>query len=153
VSIGNIHDVHAEMPGDEKRTTASLHYNADGSGPMALSLVWGRDDDVHGVSDSFLAEYAHQLARRHELFARAEWVEKDEQLLLTREHVHEPGSRPTADVTAFTLGYFHSGTMFAGLGVGGDVTVYGVPSSLKDTYGDLPVSVHAFIRARWMSEF
>jgi hypothetical protein len=152
VSTGNIHNVHAEMPGDEKRTTASLHYNADGSGPMALSFVWGRNDEVHGISDSFLAEYAQQLTQRSAVFARAEWVEKDEQLLLTREHIHEPGSRPTVDVTAFTLGYFHSGTMFAGLGLGGDVTIYGVPSSLKADYGDFPVSVHAFIRARWMTE-
>jgi hypothetical protein len=42
--------------------------------------------------------------------------------------------------------------MFAGLGVGGDVTVYGVPSSLKDDYGDFPVSIHLFLRARWMTE-
>jgi hypothetical protein len=151
-SYGDIHDMHAEMPGNEQRTTASLHYNADGSGPMALSLVWGHDDGVHGPSDSFLAEYAQQLSRRNAIFARGEWVEKDEQLLLTKEHIHEPGPRPTVGVTAFTLGYFHSGTMFAGLGLGGDVTVYGVPSSLKADYGDFPVSVHAFIRARWLTE-
>jgi hypothetical protein len=56
------------------------------------------------------------------------------------------------DVSAATIGYFHSGTMFAGLGVGGDVTFYAVPSSLKDAYGDFPVSFHVFIRARWMAE-
>jgi hypothetical protein len=153
VSYGDIHDLHAEMPGDVKRTTASLHYGAAGDGPMALSFVWGRNDEVHGISDSFLAEYAHQIGWRHELYARAEWVEKDEQLLLTRVHIHDNTKRPTVDVTALTLGYLHSGTMFAGLGVGGDVTVYGVPSSLKDEYGDFPVSIHLFIRARWMSEF
>ena len=152
VSYGNLHDLHSDMPGDVKRSSASLHYNADGSGPMALSFVWGRNDEVHGISDSFLAEYAQQLTHRQEIYARAEWVEKDEQLLLTREHVHDNTERPTVGVTAFTLGYFHSGTMFAGLGVGGDVTVYGVPSSLKDDYGDFPVSVHAFIRVRWMTE-
>lgn len=152
VSYGNLHDLHTEMPGDVKRTTASLHYGAAGDGPMALSLVWGRNDEVHGISDSFLAEYAHQIGWRHELYARAEWVEKDEQLLLTREHIHDNTKRPTVDVTAFTLGYLHSGTMFAGLGVGGDVTVYGVPSSLQDEYGDFPVSIHLFIRARWMTE-
>jgi hypothetical protein len=42
--------------------------------------------------------------------------------------------------------------MFAGLGIGGDVTLYSVPSSLKEDYGDFPVSFHVFMRARWMSE-
>ncbi|HET6462987.1 MAG TPA: hypothetical protein VFH33_04235, partial [Candidatus Krumholzibacteria bacterium] len=154
VSYGDLHNPHDEFPGDMKRTTASLHYDAIGDGPMAISLVWGRNDEVHGISDSFLAEYAHQLARRHAVFARYEWVEKDEELLLTREHVHEPGvQRPTVGVSALTAGYFHSGTMFAGLGVGGDVTFYAVPSSLKGAYGDSPVSFHVFLRARWMSEF
>jgi hypothetical protein len=152
LSYGNLHDHHAEVPGDVKRTTASLHYGAPGDGPMAISLVWGRNDEVHGISDSFLAEYAHRLAHQHEIFARVEWVEKDEQLLLTREHVHEPGSRPTVGVSAATIGYFHTGTMFGGFGVGGDVTVYPVPSSLQDAYGDFPVSFHIFMRARWMSE-
>jgi hypothetical protein len=32
------------------------------------------------------------------------------------------------------------------------VTFYGVPSSLQADYGDFPVSIHAFIRARWMTE-
>jgi hypothetical protein len=149
VSYGNLHDLHSDMPGDVKRTTASLHYGAVGDGPAAISLVWGRNDEVHGISNSFLAEYAHQLSRRNQLYARAEWVEKDEQLLLTKEHIHDNQPRATTDITAFTLGYFRSGTMFAGFGIGGDVTVYGVPSSLKDEYGDFPVSVHAFLRARW----
>jgi hypothetical protein len=35
--------------------------------------------------------------------------------------------------------------------MGGDVTLYAVPSSLQDEYGDSPVSVHVFMRARWMS--
>jgi len=153
VSYGDLHNPHGEFPGDMKRTTASLHYDAIGDGPMAISLVWGRNDEVHGVSDSFLAEYAHHLARRHALFARYEWVEKDEELLLTKEHVHEAGvQRPTVAVSAITAGYFHSGTMFAGLGIGGDVTLYSVPSSLKEDYGDFPVSFHVFMRARWMSE-
>lgn len=148
-SYGDLNDHHTYMPGDVKRTTASLHYGA-GEGPVAASFVWGRNDEVHGVSDSFLAEYAHQLAMRHQVFARFEWVEKDEELLATREHVHHDGPESLADVTALTLGYFHSGTLFAGLGMGGDATVYLVPSSLEDEYGGFPVSVHIFIRARWM---
>lgn len=151
-SYGNLHDHHTDMPGDVKRTTASLHYGAAGDGPAAITLIWGRNDEDHGVSDSFLAEYAHQLARRHHIFTRLEWVEKDEQLLATHEHVHQHGGQMAlADVTALTLGYFHSGTIFGGLGIGGDVTMYHVPSSLEPEYGDFPVSIHVFARARWMS--
>ena len=152
VSYGNLHDYHSEMPGDVKRTTASLHYGAAGDGPAAISLVWGRNDEVHGISDSFLAEYAQQFGRPHQVYARVEWVEKDELLLLTKEHIHDDKPRSTVGVSALTLGYFHTGRMFAGLGLGGDVTVYAVPSSLQDEYGDFPVSIHVFMRARWWSE-
>jgi len=150
VSYGDIHN--AEESGDVKRTTASLHYGADGDGPTAISLVWGRNDESHGISDSFLTEYARQFSRRHQLYARVEWVEKDRQLLLTREHADDSGPVPTVPVSAFTLGYFRTGTMFAGFGLGADVSVYAVPSSLKDAYGDFPVSLHIFMRARWATE-
>ena len=151
-SYGDLNDPHPEAPGDETRTTASLEYGAAGEGAAALLLLWGRNDEDHGVSDSFLAEYAHQLAQQHHVFGRVEWVEKDEQLLLTREHAHSNGDEAAlADVTALTLGYFHTGRIFSGLGIGGDVTFYLVPSSLQAEYGDVPVSVHAFIRARWMT--
>lgn len=150
VSYGNIHNLHADEPGDVERTTASLYYDADGTGPTAVSLVWGRNDEVHGRSDSFLAEGAYQLNRRNQLYARFEWVEKDEQLLLTKENADEPVSSTTVPVNAFTLGYFRTGTMFAGFGLGADVTAYSVSSSLRDTYGDFPVSFHVFMRARWL---
>ncbi|HEX6790148.1 MAG TPA: hypothetical protein VF247_02460, partial [Candidatus Krumholzibacteria bacterium] len=148
-SYGDLHEPEAIAPGDVQRTTASLQYNESGEGPFAFMLLWGRNDEDHGVSNSLLLEGARQFDRK-QLFARIEWVEKDEQLLLTREHV-DGSDIPLADVTAFTLGYFHTGRIFDGLGMGGDVTVYAVPSSLQDTYGDFPVSLHVFIRARWMA--
>jgi hypothetical protein len=150
VSYGELEDHHTDMPGDVKRTTASVEYGAQGDGPSALMLVWGRNDEEHGVSNSFLVEFARQLSRPHHVYARLEWVEKDEQLLLTREHTHAHGQQELADVGAATLGYFHTGRIFSGLGMGGDVTVYAVPSELQDVYGDFPVSIHVFIRARWM---
>jgi hypothetical protein len=149
VSYGELHHPEALEPGDLKRSTASLQYNETGDGPLAAMFLWGRNDEEHGVSDSFLAEYAHQLARQHHVFARFEWVEKDEQLLATREPSEEENT-PLAGVTALTAGYFHTGRIFSGLGMGGDVTFYLVPSSLKDAYGDAPISIHVFMRARWM---
>jgi hypothetical protein len=150
-SYGDLNDPHPEVPGDATRTHVSLEYGAAGDRANGLLLLWGRNDEDHGVSDSFLAEYAHQFAR-HQLFGRVEWVEKDEQLLATREHTHDQGEdTPLADVTALTLGYFHSGRIFSGLGIGGDATFYVVPTSLQSEYGDFPVSIHVFLRARWLS--
>ena len=148
-SYGDLHEPEPIAPGDLKRTTASLSHNASGDGPASLELVWGRNDEEHGVSDSFLAEYARQLSRSHHVYTRFEWVEKDEHLLATREHAEEPG--PLADVTALTIGYFHTGRIWPGLGIGGDVTLYLVPSSLEPEYGSSPVSIHLFARARWMN--
>lgn len=148
-SYGDLNDPEALEPGDLQRTNASLYYNAGGQAASAALLMWSRNDEEHGVSDSFLAEYARQLAQQHHVYARVEWVEKDEQLLATREPA-EDDAVEIADITALTIGYFHTGRIFSGLGMGGDVTLYAVPSDLQDEYGDFPVSIHVFIRARWM---
>jgi hypothetical protein len=149
VSYGNLHDVETTMPGDIQRTTASLHYGMDNSA-NALSLVFGQNREDHGTSNSFLAEYAHQLDRHH-VYSRFEWVQKDEILLATKDHEdHSHGHpMPLVDVSALTVGYFHTGRIFGGLGLGGDVTFYLVPSSLETVYDDFPVSIHVFMRARW----
>ena len=149
-SVGNTH-----------RTTASLHYGADGDRPLAVSAVWGRNREVHGVSDALLAEGAWQIATRDQLYGRAEYVEKETELLLNKgiseqeQHGHEHGfaavARPTVPVGALTAGYLRSvdvpGSVNAGLGA--DLTVYQFGASLREAYGDMPVSVHAFLRLRW----
>ena len=150
VSYGDIHDPEALEPGDLQRSTASLCYNQKGDGPAAAMILWARNDEEHGVSDSFLGEYARHLSRQHHVYGRFEWVEKDEHLLATREHTDEEETA-LAGVSALTVGYFHSGSIFSGLGMGGDVTFYRVPSELEPEYGEFPVSIHIFIRARWMS--
>ena len=58
-----------------------------------------------------------------------------------------------AAVSTLTVGYFRDVELRKewGLnaGLGADLSVYGVPDSLKAAYGDSPVSVHAFLRVRW----
>ena len=58
---------------------------------------------------------------------------------------------------ALTLGYLRDLVVLRDVkildqlrvGLGADLTLYGVPSKVKAVYGNSPVSVHAFLRARW----
>jgi hypothetical protein len=153
VSYGFLADPEPLEPGDTRRTTASLHYGADGTGPAAASFVWGRNDEEHGVSDAFLMEGAWMASDVDQLFARIESVEKDRSLLLTKgeHHESEDGEAAFATVRSLTLGYLRDVRLFESVraGVGADLTFYDVPSGLEPAYGDSPVSLLLFTRVRW----
>jgi hypothetical protein len=147
--------------GNTHRTTASLLYGAEGDRPLAATAVWGRNREVHGVSDALLAEAAWQLTLRDQIYGRAEYVEKESELLINKgvsereQHGHEHGFaavvRPTVPIGALTAGYLRSLDLFRSVnaGLGADVTVYQFGASLREAYGDMPVSAHAFLRLRW----
>jgi hypothetical protein len=46
VSFGSIRDPELLFPGVIHRTTASIHYGAEGDRPLAVSLIYGRDHDA-----------------------------------------------------------------------------------------------------------
>ena len=52
VSFASRHNPEVLFPGNIHRTTASLHYGADGDRPLAVSLIWGRDNDEHNGAPS-----------------------------------------------------------------------------------------------------
>ena len=151
VSHAFLHNPEAAAPGDLHRTTASLHYGAEGDRPLAATLLWGHNDEEHGVSDSVLLEAAYQITRSDQIYGRAEWVEKDRRLLEFK------GATPVIDVPdiarigALTLGYLHDFVLARALrvGAGADVTAYSFPSGLERVYGRSPVSYHVFLRIRW----
>ena len=152
-SYGFLKHPEALEPGDQHRTTASLHYGAAGDRPLAVTLLWGRDRETHATTDAFLGEAAYQITGLDQVYGRAESVEKPRDLLLTKDIEPTTGAssqEAVVPVRAFTVGYFRdlttSGVFRAGLGA--DLTFYGVPSELEAIYGD-PVSVHAFARMRW----
>lgn len=161
VSYAFLHDPETLTIADARRLTVSLHYGADGSRGLAASAIWGRNDEVHGISDAVLGEAAWQLTARDQLYGRAEYVEKESELLLNKgvserdQHGHAHGFasvvRPTVPVAAFTAGYLRSQDLAGSLnaGLGGDLTVYQFGTSLRAAYGDTPVSVHAYLRLRW----
>jgi hypothetical protein len=148
VSCGHIEDPEALEPGDVTRMTASVHYGAQGSGPLAVSLVWGRNDEDHGTTDSFLLEGAYAITELDQVFGRAEYVEKDETLLATKQ-LGVGGD--VAAIRALTLGYLRAFPPIRRLetGLGVDLTGYAYPDSLDAAYGDSPVAAHLFARVRW----
>ena len=159
LSHGFVKDAEELVPGDLRRTTASVHYGDEGDQPVAVSLLYGRNDEDHGTSDALLAEGAWQATRHDQVFARAERVEKDFELLADKRlHGEESGSAPASasvedivPVGALTVGYVRSLGLAGSLnlGLGADVTLYDVPAGLEEAYGRHPVSTHVFARLRW----
>jgi hypothetical protein len=161
ISHGFLKHPEALVPGNLRRTTASVHYGERGDRPLAGSLVWGHNSEDHGSSDSFLLEGAWQLTSTDHVYARAERVDKDLHLLEAKgldEHPRAAAAQETTvAVRALTVGYLRDLVVLRDvkvldqlhLGLGADLTVYGVPSEVKAVYGNSPVSVHAFLRARW----
>jgi hypothetical protein len=153
ISHGFLRQPEALAPGNTYRTTASLEYGAEGDRPLAVTVLWGRNIEDHGTSDAYLLEGAFQLTAKDQLYGRAELVQKDRHLLLTKKISSDPegGAGNLARIGACTAGYLRDFNLLTGLrtGLGGDVTVYSFPSFLKPVYGSYPVSFHAFLRLRW----
>ncbi len=140
------------VPGNNHRTTAALCYGAEGDRPFAATLLWGRNNESHGVSDGYLLEAAYQISPLDQVYGRAEYVEKDFQLLLTKRLSEGPHSGPDIGrVRAFTGGYVRDLDLVSGVktGLGGDVTFHPFPSGLKRVYGGFPIAAHGFLRLRW----
>ena len=151
LSHGHLEEPEELIPGDLDRTTASLHFGARGDRPFAASLVWGRNDEEHGVSESLLLEAAYAATAADQIFGRTEYVEKDQILLVTKTLPDEEVAHELAAIRALTLGYLRDIELWRGLdtGVGVDVSAYAYPDALDEAYGDSPVSMHFFVRLRW----
>lgn len=151
-SYAYLHEPEALEEGSSHRTTASVHFGAEGDRPIAATLLWGANDEEHGRTESWLLEGAWQLTRRDHAYGRLEWSEKDRHLLQFKgADVHPAVELPDiAEITALTVGYFRDLFVRPDLriGAGADVTAYRFPSALDRVYGDSPISWHAFLRVR-----
>jgi hypothetical protein len=152
-SYALLNEPEALEEGDTRRTTASIHYGAEGDRPFAATLLWGRNDEEHGISDSLLLEAAWQATAADHMYGRAEWVEKDRRLLQFKAAEVTPAIDlpEIAEIGALTLGYLRDFVLARAIrvGAGADLTVYQFPSELEPVYGDSPVSWHVFLRVRW----
>ena len=161
------HLVHPEIlePGNLKRMTASISHNrAWNNGNWATSLIWGRNHELHGNSNSYLLESTANFLDKNYLYTRMELVDKQgllEENIFGRRGLDEfhpigngfePGDRfdQFFRVGAFTFGGVRDVLVNPKLriGIGADVTLYHLPDGLKPIYGSSPTSFHVFIRIR-----
>jgi hypothetical protein len=137
---------------DVTRLTASIGFTrADGR--IAALAAWGQNREIHGNLDAYLLEMTLRPQTQHFFCARVELTTKD---ILNAGGRHPAGVlhfHPLSRVGALTGGYvFDVVQSRAGrVGIGGDVSVYRVPSNLAENYGT-PVSFHLFLRYRPFAE-
>jgi len=164
-SYGHLVNPEAIEPGNLKRLTASVSYNRPWSdGNWATSLIWGRNHERAGNSNSYLLESTANFLDKNYLYTRLELADKPgllEENIFGRRGLDQfqvVGGRVTPGplferffrVGAFTLGGVRdivADSKFR-LGIGADITFYHVPEGLKPIYGSSPTSVHVFLRIR-----
>jgi hypothetical protein len=97
------------------------------------------------VQNAFLAESSLRFADAHGVFARLEWVEKDE--LFT---VDDPRHITVYNVGKLNLGYSFDfvRSKWLGLGAGVAGSLHFLPAELETAYGETPASFYGFVRAR-----
>jgi hypothetical protein len=120
-------------------STTSLQYSQGG---VNASLIWGRNHDTftqHNLN-SYLAEGVLQFRTCNFFTARWELVDKDE--LFASGDVYRIGE--------YLAGYTRDIATISGIetGVGGNVTLYTLPDSIKPFYGDHPWGVSLYLRLR-----
>jgi hypothetical protein len=179
ISHGSIRDPEILFPGVIHRTTASIHYGAEGDRPLAVSLLWGRDHDggrgvpsiaigfgasptplaikhpnaPRGYTEYWLIEGAYQITPRDQAYGRGEYVDRNLQLLVTKRNPlpGQPVGVNIVRIKALTLGYLRDFDLMKGLktGIGADLTGYIYPDYMDFLYGGHPLSTHVFFRFRW----
>lgn len=164
-SYGHLVNPEVIEPGNLERMTASVSHNRSwDDGSWATSLIWGRNHELHGNSNSYLLESTVNFLDKNYLYTRLELVDKTgllEENIFGRpglDNFHliagglERGDRfdESFRVGAFTFGGVRDIVAGAKLriGIGADVTFYHVPSGLKAIYDSSPASFHVFVRIR-----
>jgi hypothetical protein len=149
VSYGNSHSpekLHPET--DVQRLTASVMYAHDWNEIQCQTmLAWGRNiNDPGRTLDALLLESSLRLRGSHTLFGRAESIQKDE--LFPEGHSNE-GKRYL--VHKLSLGYIYDFPKWRSLraGLGGMGSVHFLPHSLKEFYGETPLSLSLFARLKF----
>ena len=157
VSAGRLAHPEALEPGDVVRTTASVEYVVPRphSNWWATSMVWGRNwktANQYG-SNAVLAETLVPIGEKNFVSARYEWSQRDE--LFADNPVLEEQLRTSTgarwfNVNAYTLGYTRDLGIFHGAqtGLGANISLYGIPSSITPYYGDHPLGVNMYLRIR-----
>jgi hypothetical protein len=150
-SHGYLHEPEQLEPGSQRRTNASASwFRQRPNGFTAVTAALGRNARPYSTVHAFLLEATHQ-AGRNAVYGRFEALTVETEILLFPQVVHVPHPGELVDpVEAYTVGAVRDILDFGGfkIGVGGDVSFYGVPPLLENTHGAQPVSFHLFVRLR-----
>jgi hypothetical protein len=153
-SVGQLRSPEALSPADDvRRMTASVAYNRPlRSGNWTSLVLWGRNRTLQtaNVGNGYLLESTLH-SHRNFLWTRIENVDRTNELLL--DGGPEPSDfeeRYFARVQAYTAGYEReiAALLHLGIGLGGQLTWYGVPAVLQPSYGTHPVGGVLFLRLR-----
>jgi hypothetical protein len=157
VSAGHLVNSEELEPGVIVRTTASLEYIVPRphSNAWATTLIWGRNGKqaVHYGTNAVLAETVLPFKEKNFISGRYEWSQRDELFSndpALAQHLFEQTGSHWFNINAYTIGYtrdigtFHS----VETGLGANVSLYGVPDSIKPYYGDHPLGVNVYLRLR-----
>jgi hypothetical protein len=139
-SYGRLHRPEQLEPDvDQDRWTASAIHAADwNAGHWETTLAWGRNKSRPGPElDAVTLESAVQLERKHTLFGRAEWVEKDE--LFQEGDPREGNVYGVGEVSAgYRYDFWTRQHVATGIGVLGTISF--VPGDIEGVYDGDPVS-------------
>ena len=152
VSAGHLHSPEQLSPEvNEDRITASATYTQPfaQNNLWSTTFAWGRKMNHPGNTlDGFLLESELIFNRTYTLFMRAERVAEDE-LLENVAGMPETGTRmPVFTVNKVSIGGIYDVPVadHLKLGIGGLVSKYALPSTLKPFYGGDPTSFMVFLR-------
>ena len=157
ISAGHLTNPEATERGDVVRTTASVEYGVPRpqGNWWATSLIWGRNwktEPKYG-SNAVLAETVVPFLGNNFFTARYEWSQRDELFADNPELETELKARTGArwfNVNAYTVGYTRGLGTFHGadMGVGANVSLYGIPAAIQPYYGEHPLGVNVYLRVR-----
>jgi len=139
---------------DQERMTASVMYNRPlHFGNWASTLVWGRTRSLpdNSIFNSYLVESSVRFRTSNYIWTRIENVERSSELIIGQNPLPAGfEEEPIGRVQAYTAGYDHDIDLVPHLAsaVGAQVTVYGVPETLRGIYGSHPAGFAVFIRLR-----
>jgi len=157
VSAGRLVQPEALETGDVVRATASVEYvlpRRHGNW-WATSLIWGRNWKTapqYG-SNAVLAETVVPFRDKNFITGRYEWSQRDELFAndpeATRRIAMTTGAR-WFNVNAYTIGYTRDFGIFSNVatGLGANISLYGIPYTIKTSYGDHPLGVNVYLRIR-----